>query len=234
MAFKLIVLSAVLAVASAGGPAAYSIATASGDYGSVGYTQESTHKGYLGQNVVSSFSKQVDSPHSTVRVSNNRVTNDALYSHTVAAAPAAYTTYAHQAPTVLATKSAYAVAPSYGYAHAAPAYGYAHSAPAVAYSSAPAVSYSSISTPVIAKSAYAHAPAYGYAAAPAAPLITKTAYAHAPAYGYAAAPAAPLIAKTAYAHAPAYGYAAAPAAYGYAGTGVAHTTFEGLGAHYAW
>lgn len=228
--FQLIVLSAVLAVASAGGPAAYSIATSPGDYSSVGYTQESTHKGYAGQNVISSFSKAVDSPHSSVRVSNSRVTNDALYSHSIAA-PA----YSYASATPVVAKTAYA-APAYGYAAApVPAYGYAKAAYAApAYSSAPSVSYSSISTPVVAKTAYA-APAYGYA---------KTAYAAAPAYSYA--PAAPLVAKTAYA-APAYSYApaahpvvtktayaAAAPAYGYAAAPVVHTTFEGIGAHYAW
>ncbi|XP_015605062.1 cuticle protein 21.3 isoform X2 [Cephus cinctus] len=214
MAFKFVALAALLAVAHAGGPAAYSIATAPADYGSVGYTQESTHKGYAGQNVVSSYSKAVDSPHSSVRVSNSRVTNDALISHH-AVAPVSY------------------AAPSLSYAAHAPAYGYA-SAPVVAkaaYSPATAVSYSTISSPLVAKAAYG-APALSYAAH-AAPALSYATHA-APALSYAAhaAPAlsyaahgAPVLAKAAYA-APAYGYAP--------GAPIAHATFTGLGANYAW
>ncbi|KAG5887130.1 hypothetical protein JTB14_029810 [Gonioctena quinquepunctata] len=93
-----------------------------------------------------------------------------------------------------------------------------YAAPAVAkvaYSAAPAVSYSSISSPV----AYAAAPAYArvapavasYSAAPAvsySSLSSPVAYGAAPAYARVAAPvyAAPAVAKVAYSAAPAVSY----------------------------
>ncbi|XP_012543474.1 cuticle protein 16.5 [Monomorium pharaonis] len=214
MVFKLVLLAAFVAAASAGGPAAYDIGTVSADLGSIGYSQESTQKGYAGQNVVSTYSRAEDSAHSSVRVSNSHVSNDALLGHPAigygyaapalakpliaaqpviakaayaAAAPALATYATHPAP-VLA-KTAYA-APAYSYAAAAaaPAYGYA-AAPAYGYAAAPA--------PILAaKAAYAAPAAYGYAS----PLLTKT-------YGYAAPAPLPLIAKTA-----AYTTYAAPAA----------------------
>ncbi|XP_043491454.1 LOW QUALITY PROTEIN: RNA-binding protein 14-like [Polistes fuscatus] len=223
MAFKLIVLSALLAIAHAGGPAAYDIATASADLSSVGYTQESTQKGYAGQNVVSSYSRAEDSAHSSVRVSNSHVTNDALtyaapaaviakpaytaatYAAPIVAkaalAPATYTTYAAHATPVLA-KTAYAAAPAYSYAaHAvAPAYSYAtHAAPVLAktaYAAAPAYGYAAQATPVLASQLHAAAPVYSYSAQ-SGPVVTKTAYGTS-AYGYAS----PLVAKTTYAAAP--------------------------------
>jgi len=188
-------LAAFVAIARAGGPAAYDIGTVSADHNSIGYSQESTQKGYAGQNVVSSYSSAEDSAHSSVRVSNSRVSNDALLEqHAIgygyaapalakpliaktayAAAPALAAYSAHPGP-VLA-KAAYAAAPAYGYA-AAPAYGYA-AAPAYGYAAAPAYGY-------------AAAPAYGYAAAAAPILAAKTAYAAPAAYNYAS----PLLAKT--------------------------------------
>ncbi|KAI4495409.1 hypothetical protein M0802_008799 [Mischocyttarus mexicanus] len=222
MAFKLIALSALLAIAQAGGPAAYDIATASADLSSVGYSQESTQKGYAGQNVVSSYSRAEDSAHSSVRVSNSHVTNDALtyaaapaaviakpaytaatYAAPVVAkaalAPATYTTYAAHATPVLA-KTAYAAAPAYSYAAhaAAPAYSYA------AHAVAPAYSYAAHAAPVLAKTAYAAAPAYGYAAH-AAPVLASQLHAAAPVYSYAAH-SGPVVTKTTYGTS-AYGYA---------------------------
>ncbi|KAK0090268.1 hypothetical protein PV326_004169, partial [Microctonus aethiopoides] len=81
---QFIIIAAFIAVAHAGGLATYDIGTASADDASVAYTQESTHKGFGGQNVISSFSKAVDSPYSSVRVSNNRVSNDGYYAQALA------------------------------------------------------------------------------------------------------------------------------------------------------
>ncbi|EGI67559.1 PREDICTED: cuticle protein 21.3-like [Acromyrmex echinatior] len=253
MAFKFLLLAAFVAVASAGGPAAYDIGTLSADHSSIGYTQESTQKGYAGQNVVSSYSRAEDSAHSSVRVSNSHVSNDALleqhaigYSYAApalakpliaaqpliaktayAAAPAVATYTAHPAP--LLAKSAYAAAPTSGYppAHRSREF-YSYASPFLAKTyAAPA--------PLIAKTA-----AYTTYTAPATPLIAKTAYAAplaAPllAKSYAAAPiaaapalaysahTAPLIAKT---YAAPYSYeTAAP---------VVHATFSGFGTSYAW
>ncbi|EZA49167.1 Cuticle protein 21.3 [Ooceraea biroi] len=174
MAFKFIVLAAFVAVASAGGPAAYDIGTLSADHSSIGYSQESTQKGYAGQNVVSTYSRAEDSAHSSVRVSNSHVSNDALLEH-------------------------HAI----GYAAAAPVITKAYAAPTLAkpiIAAQPVIAkaaYAAHPGPVLAKTAYAAAPAYGYAAAP---VLAKTTYAAPAAYGYAA-PAAygyasPLLAKS--------------------------------------
>jgi len=122
MAFKLVFLAAFVAYVQAGGPAAYSIAALSGDHAYVGSQQEHTVKGLYGQNVVSSYSKAVDSAHSSVRVSSSRQSNDVLGGyHAGYAAPAVYGGYggygvskvvspAYAAPAV--------VAPAYGgYSH---------------------------------------------------------------------------------------------------------------------
>ncbi|XP_018048490.1 PREDICTED: pupal cuticle protein G1A-like [Atta colombica] len=264
MAFKFLLLAAFVAVASAGGPAAYDIGTLSADHSSIGYSQESTQKGYAGQNVISSYSRAEDSAHSSVRVSNSHVSNDALleqhaigYSYAApalakpliaaqpliaktayAAAPALATYTAHPAP--LLAKSAYAAAPAYGYAAAAAPI----LAAKTAYAAAPAAySYAS---PLLAKTYAAPAPliaktaAYTTYTAPATPLIAKAAY--------AAPLAAPLLAKS-YAAAPiaaapalAYSAHTAPliaktyaAPYSYeTAAPVVHATFSGFGTSYAW
>lgn len=91
---------AFVAYAQAGGPAAYSIAALSGDHAYVGSSHEHTvkvcgivqpffvgtnlkfhlnfFKGLYGQNVLSTYSKAVDSAHSSVRVSSSRQSNDIL------------------------------------------------------------------------------------------------------------------------------------------------------------
>lgn len=212
-----------MVIVNAGGPAAYDIGTISADHNSVGYSQESTHKGYAGQNVISSYSRAEDSAHSSVRVSNSHASNDALLEHHeigYAAAPVIAKSYA--APALI--KSPYIAHASYEYA--------AHTAPIIAKAAyaAPTLTYTAHPAPILAKATYAP-PAIGYAA-PAAPILAKAAYAAPAAYGYAApaaygyaaspliaktyaaplvaktaytyaAPAAPVIAKTAYAIAPA-------------------------------
>ncbi|XP_076396708.1 uncharacterized protein LOC100881276 isoform X1 [Megachile rotundata] len=228
MAFKFLVLAAFVAVASAGGPAAYDISASSGDHSSVGFSQESTQKGYAGQNVVSSYTKSDDSAHSFVRVSSHSVSNDGLYHYEIPHTPvvkAAYAAPAYAAPAYAAAPAAPLIAKTY----AAP---YSYGAPLLAKSYAAPYSYSS---PLLAKTYAAPAPIFAKAAV-AAPLLTKT---YAPSlvaksyatpllaksyvesaplltktYEYAAH--APVVAKSAYL-APAHGYAAhGYAAHGYA------------------
>ncbi|CAB3362767.1 Hypothetical predicted protein [Cloeon dipterum] len=78
MAFKFVVLAACLAVANAG-------------LAAVGASQQSTVRSLDGNSVVSTYSKQVDTPYSSVRKYDTRVSNDAV---AYAAAPVAYNTYA--------------------------------------------------------------------------------------------------------------------------------------------
>ncbi|XP_068083225.1 cuticle protein 21.3-like [Anabrus simplex] len=188
MAFKLFVLAAALAVAHAGGPAAYSINTATADFGSLGSTQESTLKGIGGNNVITQYSKAVDSPYSSVRISNSRVSNDAF------AYGAGYG-YAAPAPAGLTYGAA---GQSFGTSlHGHAAYGATRlAAPAIA--AAPALAYggyarAAYAAPALAYGGYARA-AYAAPAIAAAPAL---AYGHglaraaiaAPAVAYSAAPA---------------------------------------------
>lgn len=218
MAFKFIILAAAMvACVSAAGAATYSIAAPSADYHSVGASHEHTVKGLYGQNVLSQYSKAVDSAHSSVRVHNSRLTNDGLaYAPHYAAA---------------AYPAAHIAAPAIRYA--APAI----AAPAVHYAGHyPAASVVKTAYPAYGHAAYGHAAypaAYGHAAYPAA-------YGHA-AYGHAAYPAA--YGHAAYPAAYGHGYAhslAAPLAYKapIAAAPIAHpgsvVQFAGLGAQYAW
>ncbi|KFB41872.1 hypothetical protein ZHAS_00009717 [Anopheles sinensis] len=91
MAFKFVILAALVAAVSAGGPAAYSIAAPSADFHSVGASHEHTVKGLYGQNVLSQYSKAVDSAHSSVRVQSSRLSNDGFaYAPAVKYAAPAY------------------------------------------------------------------------------------------------------------------------------------------------
>ena len=74
--WQFVILAALVAAVSAGGPAAYSIAAPSADFHSVGASHEHTVKGLYGQNVLSQYSKAVDSAHSSVRVHSSRLSND--------------------------------------------------------------------------------------------------------------------------------------------------------------
>ena len=193
-----------MAVANAGGPTSYDIAASSGDHSSIGFSQESTQKGFAGQNVISSYTKSDDSAHSFVRVSSQSISNDALLNYDIAHAPlvkTAYSTPAYLAPTA---------APLIAKTYAAP---YSYSAPLLTKT------YTA-SAPLITKAAAVAAPAPLLHAAPAslltrytapigtvapAPLLHATSaepLIHAaPASFLHAAPAAPLLAKS-------YGYAA--------------------------
>ncbi|XP_049952157.1 cuticle protein 67-like [Schistocerca serialis cubense] len=159
MAFKLAVLAAVLAVARAGylgAPAvAYGAAPA---YAAPAYAAYGAHAvapaaitsqhsnilrsyGNLGQ--VSTYSKTIDTPYSSVTKSDVRVSNDAL-AHV--AAPVAYA--AHAAPVAYA-------------AHAAPVAYAAHAAP-VAYAARPAVVKAAAPAVGLLGVAYSAAPAVAH------------------------------------------------------------------------
>ncbi|XP_067000990.1 cuticle protein 67-like [Anabrus simplex] len=153
MAFKLIILAAVLAVANAGylgGYAApaygYAAPAYAHSYATPAITAQQSNilrtPGNLGQ--ISTYSKSINTPFSSVSKSDVRVSNDAL-AYGAVAAPA----YGYAAPALAAR--AYA-APAYGYAApalAARAYAPGLAAPAVAragllgvaYSAAPAVAH---------------------------------------------------------------------------------------------
>lgn len=109
----------MIACVHAAGPASYGISAASGDHYSVGTSNEHTVKGLHGQNVVSSYSKTVDTPHSSVRVSNSKASND-VFGYKPFAYPAAYPA----APVVKAAYPAYPAA-YHGYAgYPSPYHGY--------------------------------------------------------------------------------------------------------------
>ncbi|KAH8322467.1 hypothetical protein KR067_011528 [Drosophila pandora] len=229
MAFKYVLLSfcALVGVASAGllAPATTYAASypvvakvAQPHYDAVGTTQQNVVRSFGG--TVSTYSKNVVTPYSSVSKVDSRITNNVYTPKTLYSAPA---------PVI--TKSIYAAA--------APAPVYAAPAPVLAKTvyAAPA--------PVLAKTVYA-APApvvtkTVYAApAPvvAAPVIAKTYAAPAPVY---AAPA-PVLAKTVYsAPAPVYAapapvVAAAPASFvKYSPAAVvAHASFDGFGSHWGY
>lgn len=185
MAFRyLISLCALVACANAGLLASH-VAIANPSVDAVASTQQNVVRSFAG--TVSSYSKAVDTPYSSVRKSDTRIQNNvytpAIKTTTYGAAPL-YTqatpivskTLVH-APAPVVEKTVYAAAP----------------APVLAKTvySAPA--------PVVAKHVYS-APAQVYA--PAAPVVAKTVYS-APAPVYAApapvyAAPAPVVAKTVY------------------------------------
>ncbi|XP_076624042.1 uncharacterized protein LOC143343246 [Colletes latitarsis] len=184
MALKFVAFVACLGLVRASGPAAYEIATASGDLGSIGYSQESTQKGYAGQNVITAYSRGEDSAHSSVRVSSHSISNDGLLNYNIAHAPLIAKSYA-------APYSYAASAPLLAKTYAAPL-SYAAPAPLLAKSYAAPYSYAA-SAPLLTKG-YAAPLSY---AAPAS-LLTKT-YAT-PATSFLAKsylqPSAPLLAKS--------------------------------------
>ena len=218
MGEQVALLAALLAVAYAGGPAAYSTYTTPIGYGSVGSTHESTVKGFGGNSVISQYSKAVDSPYSSVRKYDTRISNDAF-----AYAPAAH---------AIAAPVAYgAAAPAY-YGAGYRAYG---AAPALAYGAGYGAGYGAYGAYGAGYRAYGASPALAYGAgyrAYAAPAVAAApvaaAYHGVPAYAaaYHGAAYAPAVAKAAVAAPLGVAYSAAPA--------VAHLSFSGLGAAYGW
>nr|CAD7260586.1 unnamed protein product [Timema shepardi] len=151
---QVLVLAALVAAASAGGPAAYSTYTAPASYGSVGATHESTIKGYGGNSVISQYSKAVDSAYSSVRKYDTRISNDAqALAYAPAYAPASY------AAPAIASYGGYAAPALAARAYAAPAIsaygGYAAPALAARAYGAPAIaSYGGYAAPALAARAY--------------------------------------------------------------------------------
>ncbi|XP_033157055.1 cuticle protein LPCP-23 [Drosophila mauritiana] len=187
MAFKYVLLSfcALVGVASAGflAPATtYAAASipvvakvAQPHYDAVGTTQQNVVRSFGG--TVSTYSKNVVTPYSSVSKVDSRITNNVYTPKTLYSAPA---------PVI--TKSFYAAAPAPVVAKTV------YSAPAPVYAAAPA--------PVVAKTVYSAPVAKAVYAAPApvyaapSPVVAKTVYSapapvyHAPAPLVAAAPAA--------------------------------------------
>jgi len=221
MPFKYVLLSfcALVGVASAGflAPATTYAASypvvakvAQPHYDAVGTTQQNVVRSFGG--TVSTYSKNVVTPYSSVSKVDSRTTNNVYTPKTLYSAPA---------PVI--TKSYYAAAPAPVVAKTV------YSAPAPVYAApAPVLAKTVYSAPV-AKAVYA-APAPVYAAH--APVVAKTVY---------SAPA-PVLAKTVYsAPAPVYSapapvYSAAPAAFvKYSPAAVvAHASFDGFGSHWGY
>ncbi|XP_017121547.1 cuticle protein LPCP-23 [Drosophila elegans] len=210
MAFRyLISLCALVACANAGLLASH-VAIANPSVDAVASTQHDVVRSFAG--TVSSYSKAVDTPYSSVRKSDTRIQNN-VYTPAIAkttyaaplytqATPIVTKTLVHAAPAPVVEKTVYA-APAPVLAktvYSAPAPVYAAHAPVYA-APAPVLAKTvySAPAPVVAKTVYA-APAPVVAktvyAAPA-PVVAKTVY---------SAPA-PVVAKTVYS-APAPVYAA--------------------------
>ncbi|XP_034482681.1 cuticle protein 16.5 [Drosophila innubila] len=255
MAFRyLISLCALVAYANAGLLASH-VAVANPAVDAVASTHQNVVRSFDG--TVSSYSKAVDTPYSSVRKSDTRIQNNV---YTPAIAKATYAAPLYTQATPIVQKAVYAApAPvlTKTVSYAAPAVTYAAHAPVVAKTvySAPA--------PVLAKTVSYAAPAVTYAAhAPVvaktvysapAPVLTKT-YA-APAVAYAApAPvlaktvsyAAPLAttnvnhgpAATTYTHnAPALGvssYGSSQTVHYSPAASVSHMSFDGFGTHWGF
>ncbi|XP_037949263.1 larval/pupal cuticle protein H1C-like [Teleopsis dalmanni] len=222
MAFKFILLCSLLAIANAGvlfTPNTYAatpVATenmndayAKANSHAVASTQENVVRSFEG--TVSSYSKSVDTPYSSVRKQDTRISNNVYAPKTVAyeAAPTA-AIYTHAAP-VLAKTIAYAapaVAKSVTYAAPAVQKTFTYAAPApdvtktVTYA-APAKTIAYVA-PAVAKSVAYTAPAVSKSVTYAAPAVTKTYIAPAPTVYTHTAPAvskpityaAPAVEKT--------------------------------------
>ncbi|EDW73143.1 uncharacterized protein Dwil_GK16804 [Drosophila willistoni] len=214
MAFKYVLLSlcALVAASNAGylaAPAAIPVVAkvAQPHFDAVGTTQQNVVRSFGG--TVSTYSKNVVTPYSSVSKVDSRITNNVYTPKTLYSAPAVVTKsiYAAAAPAPIVAKTVYA-APAPVVAKTV----YAAPAPVVtkAVYAAPA--------PIVAKTVYA---------APA-PVVAKTVYA-APAPVAYAAPAPVAYA----AHAP---VAVAPAAYvKYSPAAVvAHASFDGFGSHWGY
>ncbi|XP_077287041.1 uncharacterized protein LOC143911850 [Arctopsyche grandis] len=173
MAFKVVVLLSVLAVAQAGLIAEHGGAYLQAQVPAITSQHQNILRshGNLGQ--ISTYSKTIDTPFSSVSKHDVRVSNPGIAVHS---APVAY------------------AAPAYSHGYAAPAYAaQAYAAPAYA---APAYASHGYAAPVVAAPAYAShgyaAPAYashGYAApaiakVAAAPALIGVAYSAAPAVSH--------------------------------------------------
>ncbi|XP_018786879.1 PREDICTED: cuticle protein 16.5-like isoform X1 [Bactrocera latifrons] len=214
MAFKFVVLSALLAVASAGvlQPVTYAhVANPAVD--AVASSHQNVVRTFDG--TVSQYSKTIQTPYSSVHKSDTRVSNNVYQ-------PAVAKTVTYAAPAV--TKTVFAApAPAAVYTHAAPV------AKTVTYAApAAAAALYTHATPVVAKSVYA--PAHPHALV-AAPAKTVTYAAPAPVYHHEV----PVAKAVSYAApAPVY-HQAAPVAIHYSPAETAsHMSFDGFGTHWGW
>ncbi|XP_039487173.1 cuticle protein 76 isoform X2 [Drosophila santomea] len=216
MAFQyLITLCALVAYANAGLLASH-VAIANPSVDAVASTQQNVVRSFAG--TLSSYSKAVDTPYSSVRKSDTRIQNNVYTPATLVHAPAPVvekTVYA-AAPAPVLAKTVYSAPAPTVYSAPAPVY----AAPAPVYAApAPVVAKTvySAPAPVLAKTVYS-APAPVYAAP--APVLAKTVYS-APAPVYAAA--APVVAKTV---SQTVHYSPAES--------VSHMSFDGFGTHWGF
>ncbi|XP_050334668.1 cuticle protein-like [Bactrocera neohumeralis] len=248
MAFKFIVFSALLAVASAGvlhHPVSYAhVVNPAVD--AVAATHQNVVRSFGG--TVSQYSKNIETPYSSVHKSDTRISNN-VYT------PAVAKTVTYAAPAVTKT---FVSAPSqtvYEHHEAAPAvYEHAEPAPtaAVYTHAAPVAKTVTYAAPAIAKTVTYAAPAVAKTVSYAAPVhqlyhheapVTKTVSYAAPAqvYQHEAAP----VATTTYNHGPAattYTHnSPSVAAYGSSQTVhyspaemVSHMSFDGFGTHWGF
>ncbi|XP_037931013.1 pupal cuticle protein C1B-like [Teleopsis dalmanni] len=248
MAFKFVLISALLAVASAGvlSPVAYHTAPvvakiANPAVDAVASTHQNVVRSFGG--TISQYSKAIDTPYSSVRKEDTRISNN-VYTPAIAktvsyAAPApSAAVYTHATPVVSKTVYAAPAPTVYTHHHEAAPTVYAHQEPVHAVYShqeaAPAVYTHHEVAPTAA--VYTHA----------APAVTKTvAYAPAPAAHVYQHHDIPATATTTYNHGPAattYSHnAPGVAAYGSSQTVhyspaemVSHMSFDGFGTHWGF
>ncbi|KAL7733190.1 hypothetical protein ACLKA6_004703 [Drosophila palustris] len=231
MAFRYVIsLCALVAYANAGLLASH-VAVANPSVDAVASTHQNVVRSFDG--TVSSYSKAVDTPYSSVRKTDTRVNNNV---YTPAIAKTTYAAPLYTQATPIVQKTVYAapapvVAKTVSYA--APAVTYAAHAPVVAKTvsyAAPAVTYAA-HAPVVAKTVSYAAPA---------PVLTKT-YA-APAVAYAAPLATTNVnhgpSATTYTHnAPALGvssYGSSQTVHYSPAASVSHMSFDGFGTHWGF
>ncbi|XP_054735347.1 cuticle protein 16.5-like [Anastrepha obliqua] len=254
MAFKFVVLSALLAVASAGvlQPVTYAhVANPAVD--AVASSHQNVVRTFDG--TVSQYSKTIETPYSSVHKSDSRVSNN-VYT------PAIAKTVAYAAPAVAKTVTYAAPAPVYQHevpvakavSYAAPVPTpalYTHAAPIVSKTVyAPAHAHAVVAAPAVAKTVTYAAPAPGYhhevpvakAVSYAAPAVAKTVSYAAPAPVYHhAAPVATTnynhgSAATTYTHnAPGLsGYGSSQTVHYSPAETASHMSFDGFGTHWGW
>lgn len=198
---KAVAISALLAIANAGAPAVVQYSNPS-----VGVGGSNTVRGFAGLSSVTHQAKAVDSPFSTVRKTDTRVTNDAVaYASPVPQQVVQYAQpgvqYTQQAPTVQYAQQApvqYTQQAPVQYTQQAPVQ---YAQPAVQYTQQPTVQYAQQPTVQYASAPvqYAAAPVQTVAKVAAAPAVTYAQPTYAAVsgpgayYNYAPVQAAPAV-----------------------------------------
>ncbi|XP_032598772.1 cuticle protein 16.5 isoform X2 [Drosophila grimshawi] len=227
MAFRyLISLCALVAYANAGLLASH-VAYANPAVDAVASTQQNVVRSFAG--TVSSHSKAIDTPYSSVRKSDTRIQNN-VYTPAIAKTTYAAPLYTQATPVVQKTVYAAPAPVVHKTVYAAPApvvhKTVSYAAPAVTYAAPAPVLQKTVyaaPAPVVHKTVSYAAPAVTYAAP--APVVHKTVY---------AAPA-PVVAKTVSYAAPAVAYAApAPTVHYSPAESVSHMSFDGFGTHWGF